>query len=86
MIHAEPIVWTLRLYDGPDGYARRLPYVTVVTAQIMGDRAMLSGLHGRFDREAWQAIEHWLRSRGVTSAAMERRGRLVVLADQIEEG
>ena len=78
-LHAEPIVWTLRLYDEPDGYGRRLPYRAVATASIMGDRALLSGLHGRFDRPAWRAIEAWLRSRGVRSAEMERRGRIVTL-------
>ena len=78
-LHAEPIVWTLRLYDEPDGYARRLPYRAVATASIMGDRALLAGLHGRFDRGGWRAIEAWLRSQGVTSAAMERHGRIVTL-------
>jgi len=81
-LHAEPIVWTLRLYDEPDGYVRRVPYPTVVTAMLMGDRALLSGLHGSFDRQAWRAIEEWLRSRGVTQAAMERHGRIVTLTDE----
>lgn len=85
-LHAEPIVWTLRLYDEPDGYAQRLPYRAVATAQIMGERAWLCGLHGRFDRAGWRAIEEWLRGQGVTSAAMERRGRVVVLADRIDAG
>ena len=78
-LHAEPIVWTLRLYDEPDGYVQRLPYRAVATASIMGDRALLAGLHGRFDRSGWRAIEEWLRSRGVTQAAMERHGRIVTL-------
>ena len=79
MLHAEPIVWTLRLYDEPDGYERRLPYRAVATVSLMGERALLSGLHGRFDRSGWRAIEEWLRSRDVTSAAMERHGRIVTL-------
>lgn len=78
-LHAEPLVWTLRLYDEPDGYVQRLPYRAVATASIMGDRALLAGLHGRFDRSGWRAIEEWLRSQGVTSAAMDRRGRIVTL-------
>lgn len=84
-LHAEPIVWTLRLYDEPDGYARRLPYAAVATVQIMGERALLSGLHGRFDRAAWRAVHRWLRSQGVTSAEMERNGRTVVLVDEASE-
>lgn len=83
-LHAEPIVWTLRLYDEPDGYVQRLPYRAVATASIMGDRALLAGLHGRFDRAGWREIEAWLRAQGVTQAAMERRGRMVTLTDQID--
>jgi hypothetical protein len=80
-LYAEPLVWTLRLYDEPEGYEKRLPYRAVATVSLMGERAWLCGLHGRFDRPAWRAIEDWLRSRGVTSAAMERRGRTIVLMD-----
>ena len=78
-LHAEAIVWTLRLYDEPGGYALRLPYRAVATVSIMGDRALLSGLHGRFDRPAWRAIEAWLRGQGCTSVIIERRGRVRVL-------
>lgn len=78
-LHAEPIVWTLRLYDEPDGYAQRLPYAAVCTVSIMHRYATISALHGRFDRDTWRAIEEWLRSQGVTSAAMERHGRIVTL-------
>lgn len=78
-LHASPLVWTLRLYDEPDGYVLRRPYRAVATATLTGDRAWLCGLHGRFDRQAWRAIEAWLRSQGVTSAAMERHGRIVTL-------
>ena len=77
MLHAEPIVWTLRLYDEPDGYAQRLPYKAVATVSLMGDRAWISGLHGHFGRTGWRAINDWLWSRGVRSAEMERRGRIV---------
>lgn len=86
-VHAEPIVtvcgttvlWTLRLYDEPDGYAQRLPYAAVCTVSIMQRYATISALHGRFDRAAWRAIEAWLRAQGVESAEMERRGRTVIL-------
>lgn len=77
--HAEPLVWTLRIYDEPDGYERRRPYRAVATVSLFGRRAWISALHGTFDRAAWRAIEAWLRTRGVTSAAMERRGRTVTL-------
>lgn len=80
-LHAEPLVWTLRLYDEPGGYAQRLPYRAVATVTLMGRKAWISGLHGKFDRAAWRAVEAWLRGQGVTSAAMERRGRMVVLMD-----
>lgn len=77
MFHAEPIVWTLRLYDEPDGYERRLPYRAVATVSLMGDRAMICALHGRFSRADWRAIDEWLHDRGITTAEMERRGRVV---------
>ena len=76
-LHAEPLVWTLRLYDGPDGYAERAPYVAVATVALLGKKAWISGLHGSFTRGHWREIRDWLRSQGVTSAAMERRGRYV---------
>lgn len=76
-LHAEPIVYTLRLYYEPDGYARRLPYLAVATVSLLGARAWISGMHGQFDRAGWRAINDWLWSRGVRSAEMERRGRIV---------
>ncbi len=80
-VFGEPILWTLRLYDEPDGYARRLPYAAVCTVSIMHRYATISALHGRFGRDTWRAIEDWLRLQGATSAAMERNGRLVVLTE-----
>ncbi|MFA5567467.1 MAG: hypothetical protein WC972_02365 [Trueperaceae bacterium] len=76
-LHAEPLVWTLRLYDEATGYERRLPYRAVATVSLFGNRAWISGLHGHIDRAAWRLFNDWLRSQGVTSAAMERRGRYV---------
>lgn len=84
MLHAEPLVWTLRLYDEPDGYEKRLPYRAVATVSLFGKRAWICGLHGRFDRAGWRAIEEWLRTQGLTSAAMERHGRVVTLTDEID--
>lgn len=76
-LHAEPLVWTLRLYEGPDGYERRLPYRAVATVSLFGNRAWISGLHGRIDRAAWRLLNDWLKSQGVTSVAMERHGRRI---------
>ncbi|MCD6674830.1 MAG: hypothetical protein LT106_18510 [Burkholderiaceae bacterium] len=82
-LHAEPIGWTLRLYDEPDGFARRVPYQTLVaTVTIMGARASIWGLHGRFDRDTRRAIAQWLHEQGVTSAEMERHGRIITLTDE----
>lgn len=84
-LHAEPIVhimreavvWQLRLYNEPDGYALRMPYFAVVTVSAIGGKAKICGLHGTFDRAAWRAIEAWMRGQGMVSADMERRGRRV---------
>lgn len=77
-LHAEPLVWTLRIYDGPvDGHSSREPYVAVATVTLLGKKAWVSGLHGRFDRACWQVINDWLKSRGVESAGMERHGRVI---------
>lgn len=83
-LHAEPIVYTLRLYDEPGGFGQRRPYKAVATISIMGTHAWIGGLHGRFDRAAWREVHRWLRSQGITSVAMERRGRVVTLIDQID--
>lgn len=76
-LHAEPLVWTLRLYDEPGGHEHRRPYIAVATVSLLGDRAWISGLHGKFDRTAWRLVNDWLRSQGVKSAAMERHGRRI---------
>jgi len=86
-VHAEPVVtvcgttvlWTLRLYDQPDGYDQRRPFRAVCTVFVHGRAAEISAMHGTFDRPSRRAIEAWLRTQGVTSAVMERRGRLVTL-------
>lgn len=79
------MLWTLRLYDRPDGYERRLPFRAVCTVFVHGRAAEISAMKGTFDRPSWRAIETWLRARGVESAAMERRGRVVTLTDEINE-
>lgn len=75
-IHVEPFIWTLRVYETEQGYEQRKPYIAVATISILGEKAWISGLHGKFNREIWKAIENWLISKGVTSVLTERHNKL----------
>ena len=70
-------VSTIRAYDQPDGYTRRLPYLGIVTVTHLTDRVVyLHGAVGKFDREALVQAMQLLRERGITTVMLERHGRL----------
>ncbi|PIL42029.1 hypothetical protein CR105_26400 [Massilia eurypsychrophila] len=72
-----PEVSSVRAYDEPDGYARRIPYLAIVTVTHLTDTtAYLHGAVGKVDREMWAATLNLLRERGVKTVMLERHGRM----------
>lgn len=70
-------VSVVRFYDHPDGYANRLPYSVIVTVSHLTDTIVyLHGAVGTVTREAWTALLDLLRTRGVTTVMLERRGTM----------
>lgn len=75
-------VATIRVYDRPDGYDRRLPYLGLMTATYLNDTTVY--LHGavmqrairRIDRETRRKVLAMLREQGVTTVMFERRGHM----------
>ena len=80
-LHAEAIVWTLRVYDRKegDGHAERAVYDVVMTVMILNDTAWVSGMKGKFNRRIYRALHRWFRERGIRRVLMERRQRIIVI-------
>jgi len=79
MIHLTitPEVSSIRAYDRPNGYENRLPYLAIVSVKHLTDRIVyLHGAVGSVDRETWVKTLDLLRSKGVTTVMLERRGRM----------
>lgn len=81
-----PDCLTLRAYDEPDGFPRRLRFTAVGQARILGGgRAYLFGFLARSGRELrardWVALLRLLAGQyGVSVVEAERRGRQVVIS------
>jgi len=69
--------WSIRLYDQPDGYERRLPYLAIVRVKCLNDKTVyLCSAVGRINRKAWTQTLDLLRKKGVTTVLLERHGRM----------
>jgi len=76
--HLDPIVWTARHYDSPDGHERWDEFNAVATIQALGEgRVLLSGLHGEMTREMRQELEQALRQFGFTELQAWRKRKLL---------
>jgi hypothetical protein len=85
-------VSTIRVYDQPGGYEKRLPYLGIVTVTHLNDTTVyLHGAVGKIDRETRAKALEMLREQGVTTVMLERRGRMktlklpAVVADRLTE-
>jgi len=79
MIHLTmtPETFSVRAYDRPDGYEKRLPYRAIVQVKSLdGKIAHLGGAIGTVDRETWSALLVLLREKGFTAVMLERHGRM----------
>ena len=79
MIHLTmtPDVSSVRAYDQPDGYEKRLPYLAIVQIKHLDDKTVyLGGAVGTIDRGMWEALLDLLRARGVTEVMLHRHGKM----------
>lgn len=79
MVHLTitPETFSVRAYDEPDGYEKRLPYKVIVQVKSLdGKIAHLSGAIGKVDRETWSALLVLLREKGFTTAMLERHKKI----------
>lgn len=73
----KPLVSTIRVYDLPDGYDKRMPYLGMMTVTHLTDKTVyLSGAIGTIDRPTRTMALAMLREQGVTTLMLERHGRM----------
>jgi hypothetical protein len=72
-----PHVEFIRVYDQPDGYEKRLPYVGILGVTFLTNKIVyLHGAVGRVDRTAYAQATAMLRARGITTLMVERHGQM----------
>lgn len=79
MVHLTmtPEEWSIRVYDQPDGYEKRLPYVGIVRVKCLTDKVVyMCGAVGKIDRSTRALGLAMLREYGYTTVMLERHGRL----------
>lgn len=79
MVHLTitPHVEFIRVYDQPDGYEKRLPYLGILAVTHLTDKvAYLHGAVGKIDRATYTLALGMLRERGIDTVWVERHGRL----------
>jgi len=73
----KPFVETLRVYDEPDGYEKRLPYKGILTITYINDTTIyVSGAVGEITRETWDEAIKLLKEKGVKTMMYERHGKM----------
>lgn len=73
-----PHVSQIRVYDQPDGYEKRIPYIGIMTVTYLNDKTVyISGAVGKFDKAAYQQICDLLKSYGVEQLLYERHGKFI---------
>lgn len=74
-------VSSVRAYDQPDGYERRIPYLAIVSVTHLTDTTVyLHGAVGKVDRETWAKMIDLLRERGIKTVMLERHGRMKTIS------
>jgi hypothetical protein len=79
MIHLTmtPTMSTIRVYDKPNGYDERRPYLGLVTVIHLTDKtAYVCGAVGKIDRATRATAFSMLRDLGITKLMYERRGKM----------
>jgi len=72
-----PHVSFIRVYDQPDGYEKRVPYLGILAVTHLTDTTVyVHGAVGQITRQAHDQALEMLRAQGVTTVMYERRGRM----------
>lgn len=67
----------IRVYDAPDGYALRRPYIASLTVDYLtATHVYISNLMGRMSRSVLQEIKGHLKASGVQTLTYERHGKM----------
>lgn len=75
-IDVEPIVATVRWYDDPKGYEKKLPYKAVATISLLNrDTVFISGMHGSINRQMLSELACWLLAHDIKFVHSFRKGK-----------
>ncbi len=67
----------IRVYDVPNGYVQRRPYVASCTVDYLThDAAYISNLMGRVNRSTMHLFKQHLKKQGVSTLMYERHGEM----------
>lgn len=70
-----PHISIVRVYDQPDGYARRLPYLgSLVVTHLTDTTVWVHTAVGKVTRDTYEKALAMLREQGVTTLMAERHG------------
>lgn len=73
-----PHVSQIRVYDQPDGYEKRIPYIGIMTITHLNDTTVyISGAVGNFDRKAYLQVAELLKENGIDTLLYERHGKFI---------
>jgi len=76
---------SIRAYDQPDGYEKRLPYLAIVQVKHLTDKIVyLCGAIGVVDRETWKKLLALLGAQGITTVMLERHGQMKTI--ELQQG
>lgn len=74
-IHINPILSTVRFFDG-GSYENKDPFVGVATIQYISDtEAFICGLHGKITKNQLADLFRELSDMGITTVRYERHGK-----------
>ena len=67
----------IRVYDEPNGYTERKPYIASATIDYLtNDTAYLSNLMGSVSRSLMRSVKRHLKKQGVKTLMYERHGKM----------
>lgn len=70
-------VASIRVYDEPDGYARRAPYTGMMNVTFLNSTSVyLHGARGVINRAIYDEAMTMLKALGVQEVTMERHGKM----------
>ena len=75
-VHLDPIVYTVRLYEGDNTFENRDDFCAVMTIEVMDDTCFMFGMHGKINKEHWIKLLTQLKNLGVKTIISKRHKRV----------